>query len=187
MTWQALLFGTHGLQGADLAALFLHFLTLSMLAIGGAITTAPDMHRYVVGERQWISDADFTASVALAQAAPGPNVLFVAVIGYNVAGLVGVASTMAGSLIPSTVVAVTAARWGHQRRQARGVRAFSAGLAPLTIGLLLSTGWVLALPAAAHWSTLGLLALTVVLMLRTKISPLWLIGAGAMAGAAGWA
>ena len=120
MTWQTLLFGTHGLQWADLASLFLHFLTLSMLAIGGAITTAPDMHRYVVGERHWISDADFTASVALAQAAPGPNVLFVAVIGYNVAGLAGVASTLGGSLIPSTVVAVAAARWGHERRETRG-------------------------------------------------------------------
>lgn len=187
MTWQALLFGTHGLQWADLASLFLHFLTLSMLAIGGAITTAPDMHRYVVGERHWISDADFTASVALAQAAPGPNVLFVAVIGYNVAGLAGVASTLGGSLIPSTAVAVAAARWGHERREARGVQAFSIGLAPLTIGLLLSTGWVLALPSAAHWSTLGLVAVTVGVMLRTKVSPLWLIGAGAVAGAAGWA
>ena len=70
---------------------------LSLLAVGGAITTAPDMQRYVVGEHGWISDAQFTASVAIAQAAPGPNVLFVAVIGWNVAGLAGVPATMAGT------------------------------------------------------------------------------------------
>lgn len=187
MTWQTLLFGAHGLQAADLASLFLHFLMLSMLAIGGAITTVPDMHRYVVGQRHWLADADFTASVALAQAAPGPNLLFVAVIGFNVAGLAGMACTLGGSLIPSTVVAVAAARWGQERRESRGVRAFSAALAPLTIGLLLSTGWVLAMPAAAHWGALGLVTLTVALMLRTKISPLWLIAAGAVAGIAGLA
>ena len=64
----------------DLPALFGHFLLLSLLAVGGAITTAPDMHRYLVAEHGWISDAQFTTSVALAQAAPGPNLLFVAVL-----------------------------------------------------------------------------------------------------------
>ena len=86
-----LLWGSAGLGAGDLGAMFLHFTLLSLLAIGGAITTAPDMQRYVVAERGWLSDAQFTASVALAQAAPGPNVLFVAVVGWNVAGLAGVA------------------------------------------------------------------------------------------------
>ena len=67
------------LSAADLLGLFAHFLVLSLLAVGGAITTAPDMHRYVVAEHGWITDAQFSASVAIAQAAPGPNVLFVAV------------------------------------------------------------------------------------------------------------
>ena len=77
------------LSSADLLGLFGHFLLLSLLAVGGAITTAPDMHRYVVAEHGWISGAQFTSSIALAQAAPGPNVLFVAVIGWNVAGPLG--------------------------------------------------------------------------------------------------
>ena len=57
----------------DLLALTGHFMLLSLLAIGGAITTASDMHRYVVAEHGWISDAQFTSSIAIAQAAPGPN------------------------------------------------------------------------------------------------------------------
>jgi chromate transporter len=60
--------------------LFLHFASLSLLAVGGAITTAPDMHRYLVGEQAWLSDQQFSSSIALSQAAPGPNVLFVALI-----------------------------------------------------------------------------------------------------------
>ena len=65
--------------GADWWALVSHFLTLSLMAVGGAITTAPDMHRYLVVQQSWLSDAQFNASIALAQAAPGPNVLFVAI------------------------------------------------------------------------------------------------------------
>jgi chromate transporter len=79
------------------------------------LTVAPDMHRYVVREQAWLSDASFTASVALAQAAPGPNLLFVAVIGFNIAGLAGVAATMLGTLLPSTALALTAARYGQRQ------------------------------------------------------------------------
>ena len=64
--------------------LFGHFASLSLLAVGGAITTAPDMHRYLVHQNAWLSDAQFSSSIALSQAAPGPNVLFVALLGWNV-------------------------------------------------------------------------------------------------------
>jgi chromate transporter len=127
------------LSSADLLGLFGHFLMLSLLAVGGAITTAPDMHRYVVAEHGWISGAQFTSSIALAQAAPGPNVLFVAVIGWNVAGALGALVTMVGTLLPSTALTLFVSRWGARRRETRGVRAFTTGLTPLTIGLLVAT------------------------------------------------
>ncbi len=134
------------LSGADLLGLFAHFLVLSLLAVGGAITTAPGMHRYVVEQHQWLTDAQFSASIALAQAAPGPNVMFVAVIGWNVAGPLGALATMVGTLLPSTALTLLVTRWGARRRETRGMRAFTTGLTPLTIGLLVSTGWLLARP-----------------------------------------
>jgi hypothetical protein len=66
------------------------------------------------------------------------------------------------------------------------VRAFTAGMAPLTIGLLLATGWVLTEPARHMPAAIALVALTVAVMLRTKASPLWLIAAGAVVGGLGW-
>ena len=173
-------------SNADLLSLFLHFAVLSLLAIGGAITTAPDMQRFMVGEKAWLSDAQFTASVALAQAAPGPNVLFVAVLGWNVGGLPGVAATMVGSMLPSTVLTLAASRWGARHRQSRGMRAFTNGLAPLTLGLLLATGWVLLGPSRGQWSTALLVGATLLIILRTKLSPLWPMALGAVLGALGW-
>ena len=179
----ALLYGAHGLDSDVLLQLFLHFGMLSLLAIGGAITTAPDMQRYVVGEHGWLSDAQFTSSVAIAQAAPGPNVLFVAVVGWNIAGLAGVAATLAGSLLPSAVLALSATRFGDARRNSRGMRAFTAGLAPLTLGLLLATGWILTEPVCHSLGAMLLVPFTVLTMLKTRISPIWLVAVGALFGA----
>ena len=72
------------LAPADWVALLMHFGMLSLLAVGGAITTAPEMQRYLVHERGWLNAEQFTASVAIAQSAPGPNILFVALMGLVV-------------------------------------------------------------------------------------------------------
>ncbi len=182
-----LFFGVHGQDSGVLLQLFLHFGLLSLLAIGGAITTAPDMQRYVVGKQGWLSDAQFTSSVAIAQAAPGPNVLFVAVVGWNIAGLAGAAATLAGSLLPSATLALAATRFGDERSDSRGMRAFTAGMAPLTLGLLLATGWILTEPVRDSVGPLLLVPFTVAMMLKTKISPIWLVAVGAVVGALGLA
>lgn len=176
----------NALSAAELGALFGHFLVLSLLAVGGAITTASDMQRYLVHERGWLSDADFTASVALAQAAPGPNVLFVAVLGWNAAGAAGAAAALAGIMLPSTTLTLWATRWGGRYREARGVRAFVAGLAPITIGLLLATGWVLTDPMRGSLALMAIVAATAAAILRWQPSPVWLVGAGMIAGVLGW-
>lgn len=182
----------------DWLALFLHYLSLSLLSIGGAITTAPDMHRFLVDQQHWLTDAQFNASIAIAQAAPGPNVLFVALLGWNVGlnaggtltGLLGVLVAMTGILIPSTSLTYLAASWGHRNRELRAVRAFKQGMAPIVVALLIATGWIL---ATANSSTmkdwpLWLITLVVaVIVSRTKIHMLWLLSAGALLGWFGWA
>ncbi|MFM6985575.1 MAG: chromate transporter [Hydrogenophaga sp.] len=184
--------------------LFTHFASLSLLAVGGAITTAPDMHRYLVGQQGWLSDAQFTSSIALSQAAPGPNVLFVALLGWNVGlnagggpaggwpawglALFGVLVTLLAIMLPSSVLTYTATRWAHHNRELRAVRAFKTGMAPFVIALLIATGWLL---SAAHnqlerdWPLWLLTVCTTVLVWRTRLHLLWLIGGGALLGALG--
>ena len=177
------------LPAGELLELFLRFLTLSLLSIGGAMSTAPEMHRYLVVERGWLGEADFTTAIALAQAAPGPNVLFVPVLGFQVAGLAGAAAALLGILLPSTLLSLGVSRWGATRRNTPLVRAFTAGLAPVTVGLTFAAGWLLALPfigdPAHRAGALGLIALTAAVTLKTKLAPMWLIAVGAAAGALG--
>jgi chromate transporter len=182
--WQSLVAAVASpLSASELLALFGHFVLLGLLSIGGAITAAPDMHRYVVVQEGWISEADFTASIAIAQAAPGPNVLFVAAIGWNVAGPLGLLATMSGIMLPAVVISLGASRWGEARRDALVVRAFTTGMAPLTLGLLLATGWILAQPADARWQDLLVVVFTTVMMVATRISPIWLVAIGGAVGA----
>ncbi|MFT4190448.1 MAG: chromate transporter [Comamonas sp.] len=184
------------MHGADWLALFVHFLALSLLAVGGAITTIPDMNRYLVGQQHWLSDQQFTASVAIAQSSPGPNVLFVGLLGWQagsahgwVGGLLGMALAMTGILLPSSALTLAAARWAQRNAARLAVRAFKTGLAPLTIGLILATGWVLMAPPSqwrTAWPSVILTLAALLLMWRTRIHLLWLIAGGAVVGVLGW-
>ena len=173
------------MPSADWLALFGHFLMLSLLSIGGAITVVPDMHRVLVTRMGLLDEAQFTSSIAIAQASPGPNVLFVAVMGYQAAGLLGAFVTLAGIMLPSTTLALAAARWGHARREWRAVRAFKAGMAPLVIGLMLATTWILTVEAPG-WRHALLTLAAALLVWGTRVHLLVLVGAGALVGALGW-
>ncbi|WP_332777562.1 chromate transporter [Polaromonas sp.] len=173
--------------------LFVHYLSLSLLSIGGAISTAPDMHRFLVEQQHWLTDAQFNASIAIAQAAPGPNVLFIALLGWNVGhnaggmlpGLLGVCLALLGILIPSTTLTYVAAQWGHRNRELPAVRAFKQGMAPIVIALLIATSWILASAngsALKDWPVWLLTVVTAVIVWRTRLHLLWLLGAGALLG-----
>jgi chromate transporter len=188
----------------DWVSLFLHFVSLSLLAFGGAITTAPDIHRYLVDEQHWLTHYQFTSSVAIAQGAPGPNVMFVALMGWNVGmnaaagmsptptmlyavmlALLGVLVTMVGIIVPSATLTFFSTQWAHKNRDLKGVRAFKAGLAPLVMSLLVATGWLL---TGNHdnyledWPMWALAAVTTVIVWRTQTHLLVLLSVGAVLG-----
>jgi chromate transporter len=173
------------LPAADWLALLGHFLLLSLLAVGGGMTVAPDINRVLVGKMQLLDEAQFSSSIAIAQASPGPNVLYVAVLGYQAAGLAGALTTLTAMLLPSTVLALAAGRWGHARRQLIGVRAFKAGMAPVVIALLLATAWIMAAETPGH-AHLLVTAAAALLAWLTRVHLLLLIAAGAVIGALGW-
>jgi chromate transporter len=189
----------------DLWLVLMHFAGISLLAVGGAISALPEIHRFLVDEHHYLSDDQFVNSVALAQIAPGPNVMFVALMGWNIstqslgalnntpwawAYALGLAALcMICVLLPSSVLTYNITQWMHRERERMGVRAFKAGMAPMVIGLMTSTGWLMhsrhdQFPQdLALW---GLMAVTVVIVLKTKVHLLWLLAVGALLGLLGW-
>ncbi|RSZ60178.1 chromate transporter [Massilia atriviolacea] len=181
------------LSWSDWLSLFGHYLMLSLMSVGGAISTTSEMQRYLVEQHHWLSQAQFNNAIALAQAAPGPNVLFVALMGWQVgmnagstgAALLGVAVTMFGILLPSTVLTYFAAQWGHRNRELRAVRAFKQGMAPVVIALLLSTSWILGSASqrfATDWPLWLLAIASGLLIWRTRLHLLWILAGGALLG-----
>ncbi len=170
---------------ALLMLLFAHFLAMSLLAIGGGVVLIPEVHRLMVEELKLMSDGTFTGAVALAQAAPGPNVLFVAVVGYRAAGLAGALACMLGVMLPASALTLLATRWLRAHQSLLGVQAFKLGLSPLVIGLMCASGWTLATetPGTRH---VLLTVLAALLVWRTRVHLLLLLALGALVGVLGW-
>lgn len=173
----------------DFAAMALHFATLSLISISGAIATAPEMHRYLVDEKQWMTHVQFTDSIAMAQAAPGPNVLFVGLFGYQMAGWTGALIALFSMVMPSSVLVYATWRWKRSREDTRLVKALRLGLSPIAAGLTIATGLILirtaAVPVAGGgfaWWLAAIAVITVYFSLGTRRNPLWMIGLGAVAG-----
>ena len=168
-----------------LIELFLEFALLSCVAFGGATALLPEMHRVVVENHHWLDDTTFTYLYAIAQAAPGPNVLVVTLIGWEIAGLGGaLAATLAMCLPMSVLIYLLIDRW-EGFAGARWQKAISLGVAPLAVGLIFSGATLIAQAASFGWAAWGLVAATVLANLRLKLHPLWFIAVGAGLGVLG--
>jgi chromate transporter len=168
---------------ADAGRLLAHLALLSLVSVGGAHAVFPDVFRLVVTERGWMTGTEFATLVALSQAAPGPNVLVIALIGQRVGGAaLGVAALVAFCL-PSSIIAWFAARAHFRGAGTRLTRAIRNGFAPVTVGLVLASGFILATGTAGHWWMYAMAMVSTVLASATRLHPLWLIVAGAVVGA----
>ena len=170
-----------------LGTLAVQFALLSLLAIGGANATLPEMHRLAVESEGWMTDRTFVDLFALAQAAPGPNFLVVTIIGWHVAGLAGAVVATLAMCGPSCLLAYGVGGLWRRFETAPWRRAIQAGIAPVTVGLVAASAWILA-GAAHHGAGTALLtAGAAALAFWTRLNPLWLLATGVLAGAVGLA
>ena len=165
--------------------LALQFLVLSLLSIGGANAVIPEMHLRAVGIEHWMTDAEFSQMFALSQAAPGPNVLIVSLIGWKVAGIAGALVAMGAMCGPSSLLAYWVAHAWDRFRDAPLRIAIQRALVPVTVGLILASGYVLTRTNDHTWPAYAITGATLVAVLTTRLHPLWLLAAGAVLGALG--
>jgi len=175
------------MSGDALLALFLHFLSLSVFATGGAIALASDMHRYVVDQHAYITHTQFVNSIALAQAAPGPNILFVTVMGWQIGGLTGALATTLGLSMPALVFPFVVSRLGRLPQFGRSMKALQRGLGPVAIGLMASTCLLLVREAPGVRKGAAIIVASVLVLSLTRVPPVLLIfGAGVLGAFISW-
>lgn len=176
--------------------LFKHFASISIASVGGPLVLLPEVHHFLVEQQSWLTDAQFRASIVIAQASPGPNVMFVALMGWNIglnAGGFGWAAfsaviCMVGILLPSSLLIFVTARWVQKHQDLRAVRAFKLGLSPVVISMMIASGWLLATAnttVTRDWPLWVVAAVSALIVYRTKVHMLYLLAIGAVLGASG--
>jgi chromate transporter len=162
--------------------LFVTFATLSLLAVGGANAIVPEMHRQIVEIHGWLDSATFTQIYALAQAAPGPNILVSSALGWVIAGPAGMGAATLGIVAPAWALAWFVAGLSDRLADRPWVKAARGGLVPIAVGLILASGLIMVEAVALEWIALALAAVATLFVWRTDYSPLWTLGAGGVVG-----
>ena len=173
-----------------LLAVIWDFLSLSLFSLGGGNTLLSEYHHLSVDQYCWLSSRQFADIYALAEAAPGPSSMIVGLLGMGAAvqegplwGVLSGVSAELAILLPSTLLMVAASLSWNRLRDAPIRVAFERGLGPITLGILFAVGLKILRISDHDTPAYAVSAVVCVLMLRTKISPLWFM---AVAGLLGW-
>lgn len=177
---------------------FLHILTLftslSLLSIGGGNTVIPEMHLKAVRDYQWMTDNQFADIFAISQAAPGPSILIVTLVGYKagltaapagweqVFGVLGATLATLAMMVPAGILVFLVARVWESAKDSAIRKAIEKGFAPLTVGLVLASGYVMSRTADHDWRAYVLTAVCTGIFVFTKTNPLVVVGVAGVLG-----
>ncbi len=160
------------------------FSVMSLISVGGVPSVLGELQRIVVEQRAWMTAPEFVQLYAVGQAAPGPNVLIVSLIGWKVAGLAGGLLGLVAMCTPAAVLTYWVAGLWDRFKDTPWRSVAQRAMAPLVIGLVAAGGYVLATPGAPDWRMWLIASLSTcgMLFLR-KLNPLWLLAGGGLLGA----
>jgi chromate transporter len=159
---------------------------MSSISFGGIPSVLPGIHDFVVNANGWLTDRDFSNFFALAQTIPGPNmIMMMGLVGWKVAGIPGAMASAGATAIPPCTMYFVGYRLWDRFRDANWQKLVRAGLAPLTFGLVVAGGTVMAETADKSWPAIGISVASAVFLLTTRRNPLWMLGAAALLGALG--
>lgn len=172
-------------DGDLLLTLAVQFAIMSLLALGGANAVVPEMHRQAVELRGWMNEREFTDMFAISQAAPGPNVMLVTLIGYHVAGFAGALVTTLAMCGPTAVLAHFLGKTWDRFRDRPWRIAVQAGVVPISVGLVAASAIILTGAAVHSWVGLVITVATAAVAYWSRWNPLWLIAVAGVTGLTG--
>jgi chromate transporter len=169
-----------------LLTLTAHLALLSSISFGGFPTVLPDVRNFVVATHGWMTDQEFANFFAMAQAIPGPNmILMMSFVGWKVWGIPGAVASAFATFGPPCAMYFGCYRLWDRLRHRAWQPIVRNGLVPVTIGLVIASGTVMARAADAEWRAAAVTVAAAVVMLTRRINPLWILLAGAALGGFG--
>jgi chromate transporter len=169
----------------SLSQLCLAFFTIGLVFFGGGFVLIPVLHQNLVVRLGWLSPQEFIDGVAISNLTPGPISVLATFAGYRLRGIAGALTATVALYLPAVIVMLLLCRQYERLRDRKLVQAFLAGVAPAVIGLVLSTGMLLAAGTLHSWRAFVFAAVALLLLIRWKWQPGLILALGAMAGAAG--
>jgi chromate transporter len=168
-----------------LFSIALTFGWLSLFAVGGAAAAIPEIHRIAVDLNHWMTDTQFADAYAISQLSPGPNVLIVSLMGYQVAGIAGALVATVAMCGPTAAMAYTVSRLLHRAGSSPWPALIQKALVPVSIGLMAASGLVVAVAADGSVAAALLTLAAAVIAAVTRVNPVWLLLAGGLLGLTG--
>jgi chromate transporter len=169
-----------------LLQIFLIFSSLSLLSIGGGNSVLPEMHLQSVGKYHWLTDSQFADVFAISQAAPGPSILIVTLIGYKAAGVLGAILATVAVMLPAGILVYLVTRFWQHAEKSRLRHAIEKGFAPLTVGLVLASAYIMGKSTDHDWRAYLLTGVCSLIFILTKTNPLIVVSIAGLIGFFGW-
>ena len=176
-----LITGLHGpASGETLGRILAFFAKAAVVVFGSGLAVVPFLHGGAVRDYAWLTERQFLDAVAVSMITPGPVVITVAFIGYLVAGPLGGLIAAMGMFLPTYLAVVLAAPSFHRVMGNRHLRAAVDGVTAAATGAIAGAVVVLGRRAIIDGATLGIAAMTILVLIRARRvpEPLVIIAAG---------
>lgn len=167
---------------APLAQISVTFFTIGLVFFGGGFVLVPLLHQRLVERLGWLSPQEFIDGVAISNLTPGPISVLATFAGYRVRGIAGALVATVALYLPAIVLMLLLSREYDRLKERREVQAFLAGVVPAVIGLMLSTAVLLASGTLLSWRAYALAGFALLLLIRWRLHPVFVLALGAAAG-----
>jgi chromate transporter len=165
-----------------LLGLFIKLSLFSLIAFGGVNALLPTLYEISVNQEKWIDPETFIHYFAIAQAAPGPNLLTVTLIGWNAFGLAGALLATLAVCWPSCILIFYLQRYLAKLKHLQWKKTIEYSASALAVGLVLASAWQIAIRINGSWVAYALTLFSILFVMVSKRHPLYLIGLGALLG-----
>jgi chromate transporter len=151
--------------------LFWVFTEISFISLGGGTASLAQMQWYSVHQFHWITAEEFIDFFAISQAAPGPSMLIVSLIGYKAASWYGMTVATVATFAPACVLTYIVSRVWKHFHDSPWREPVEKGLSAVTVGLIFASALIVSKHAANNWEAYVLVGASAIILSFSKLNP----------------